>query len=208
MHNTMIRSKRQINVAAISALISAGIPLPCLAADSDNGSGQLPQFNPETFTPQLFWLAVAFGIAYIFFARKTLPEISSVFEKRHERIVRDRETAEKLSREDEEVQKAYEESLANAREEAQRLINESKQAVKEKAEQEHKAFREKYDQETKAMEERLDQAKQDAMQDINDIVTDVAVLSADKVAGVSLTQNEADRIVRQVLSETSNSKAA
>ena len=202
----MFKSLQQMNIAVISALLSAGVAAPCFAADT--GGGQLPQFNPDTFVPQLFWLAVAFGVAYLFFSNKTLPEISSVLAKRHERIASDRETAEKLSREAEEVQQAYEESLANAREEAQRLMNESKQAVKQKAEQEHKAFREKYDRETKALEDRLEQAKRDALQDINDIVAELATQSADKIAGLSLSKNEADRIVEQVVSRNRNSKAA
>ena len=206
----MRQTLRQFNIAAISALMSTGIAAPCLASESgsENSGGQLPQFNPETFTPQLFWLAVAFVVAYIFFANKTLPEISSVLSKRQERTVSDRETAEKLSREAEEVQKAYEESLANARQEAQKLMNETKQAVKDKAEQENKAFRDRYDAETRALEERLEQAKQDAMQDIDDIVADLATQTAEKIAGLSLSKSEADRIVKQVVSHNTTHKAA
>ena len=204
----MINPVRQINGAAILVLMSTGIAGPCLAGEADGGGGKLPQFNPDTFTPQLFWLAVAFVVAYIFFAKKTLPEISSVLEKRHERIVSDRETAEKLSREAEDVQKAYEESLAKARDESQRLMNESKQAIKEKAEKEQKAFRDKYDQETRELEARIEQAKKDSMQDINDIVADLAAQSAQKVAGLSLSKNEAGHIVENIASQKTKNKAA
>jgi F-type H+-transporting ATPase subunit b len=211
----MYKLLRQLNSAVTLVLISAGVTAPSFGADSgahagdgEDGGAQLPQFNPETFTSQLFWLAVAFGIAYLVFSNKILPEISGVFEKRHERIVSDRETAERLSREAEEIHQAYEESLANAREEAQRLMNETKQAIKDKTEKEHKAFRDKYDQETRALEDRLEHAKQNAMQDINDIVADLATQSADKIAGLSLSKDEADRIVASVVSQNTDTKAA
>lgn len=204
----MRKSLLQLNGAAILVLFSTGVAAPCFAAESGGGGTQLPQFNPDTFTSQLFWLAVAFVASYLFFAKKTLPEISGVFAKRHERVASDRETAEQLSRQAEEIQQAYEDSLANAREEAQRLMNETKQAIKDKTEKEHKAFRDKYDQETRALETRLEQSKQDAMKDINDIVADLAAQSAGKIAGLSLSKSEADRIVEHVVSQNTNNKAA
>src|SRR5690606_28063422 len=63
-----------------------------LHAEGHPTGGGLPQLDVSTFPSQLFWLFVSFGIMYMIFSRRTLPEISGVLENRQSHIQGDLET--------------------------------------------------------------------------------------------------------------------
>ena len=48
-----------------------------------------PPFNPDSFSSQLIWLAISFGILYLLMSRVALPKIATVLEERHDRIADD-----------------------------------------------------------------------------------------------------------------------
>ena len=49
----------------------------------------MPQLNPEFFISQLFWLVISFTFLFIFLWRISLPRISTVLEKRSNKINED-----------------------------------------------------------------------------------------------------------------------
>ena len=55
--------------------------------------GPRPQFDPSTFTPQLFWLAVTFGVLFFAMWRFALPRLSNIMEARQQRIDADLDKA-------------------------------------------------------------------------------------------------------------------
>ena len=65
--------------------------------------------------PQLFWLALTFGLLYVLLKRFALPRVGEVIEERRERIERDLEKAEKLKAETQLALSNYELALAEAR---------------------------------------------------------------------------------------------
>ena len=70
------------------------------------GAGHKMSFaplDPSTFVPQLFWLALAFGLLYLLLKRVALPRVSDVIEERRERIERDIAKAEGLKVETEQA---------------------------------------------------------------------------------------------------------
>ncbi|MES2678039.1 MAG: hypothetical protein V4612_07010 [Pseudomonadota bacterium] len=46
----------------------------------------MPQFNPESFSSQLFWLAICFGLIYISMSKIFLPRIRDILKERHHNI--------------------------------------------------------------------------------------------------------------------------
>lgn len=46
----------------------------------------MSQFNPESFTSQLFWLAICFGLIYISMSKIFLPRIRDILKERHHDI--------------------------------------------------------------------------------------------------------------------------
>ncbi|MGI9391984.1 MAG: hypothetical protein ACR2N8_00385 [Parvibaculales bacterium] len=82
----------------------------------------MPQFDAPMLGPQLFWLAVCFGILYFIMSAYVLPRMASLFEERRDKIADDVDMAQKLQSEAERACESYESELANARLGASALI--------------------------------------------------------------------------------------
>ena len=64
----------------------------------------MPQFNPEFFVSQLFWLVVFFSFLFVFLWRVSLPRIATVPEKRQNKIDENLSNAKKLQEEAKEIE--------------------------------------------------------------------------------------------------------
>jgi F-type H+-transporting ATPase subunit b len=99
------------------------------------GGNSLPQLDVSTFPSQIFWLLITFGVLNFLISKSALPIIHEVMERRHHRIERDLEQAERLAIEAKVTRESYErlhsESLAQAKNLIARvaLEIEAKQAV-------------------------------------------------------------------------------
>ncbi len=173
-----------------------------LAADAhekhEKSAAGLPQFDPSTFPSQIFWLFVTFAILYLFFSRKTLPEISSTIENRRSQIENDLITAEQLRAEAEAAQRTYEEGLENARTEATKALSDVQEKMKAKAEKQAEQFRQKTEKESLALEKNLEKAKKAAMDDMNTIAAEVASAAAEKIVGINPDIEQAKTVVKAI----------
>lgn len=161
-------------------------------------SAGLPQFDPSSFVGQIFWLVIAFGILYLVFARKSLPEISSVLESRQLHIQSDLDTAESLRREAESVHEAYEKALVSARNEASSLFQSIEQDIKDKGTEAAHKFHEQSMKSMSATENRIAQAKSAAMEDMSAIAADIARQVAEKIIGEPTDLKQAKTVVDQI----------
>ena len=82
----------------------------------------MPQLDVSTFVPQLFWLAVTFGLLLLLMARVGLPRVGGLIEARRRRVDEDLARAAQLKTEAEAALAAYQEALAKARAEAQAAV--------------------------------------------------------------------------------------
>ncbi len=166
--------------------------------DAAASTGGLPQFDPTWFPSQIFWLAVAFFVLYLFFSKKTLPEISSVIENRRNHIRSDLDMAEKLTADAEAVQAAYENGLQSARDQAHQAVENVETAMKEKGAAEYEAFRKRSEDEILAAEKRIDAAKHAAMDQMNTIAAQVAAEAVKKIIGANMDVQKAKSIVESL----------
>lgn len=167
-------------------------------ADHGGGSGGLPQFDPSSFSSQIFWMLLTFAVLYLVFARRVLPKISSVIENRNEHVAGDRNTAQRLTDEAESVQAAYEASLNHARAEAARISQETEAGIKANFEAALAAAAEKADREIAALDARLNTGKQDAMNEMNTIAAEVAAAAAQKLVGIETNIDQAKTVVNKL----------
>lgn len=176
-----------------------------MAHDTGHAEGGLPQLDFSTYSAQIFWLIVIFAFLYVILAKKSLPDISSTIENRKNHIDSDLSTAEGLQAEAESVQHAYEESLKSAREKAMETQGEMEQSIKSKSAAELDAFQKRADKEIKDIEARLERAKADAMENMNDIASEVAADAVQKIIGVNPDAQQAKQVVQSL---TQKAKAA
>lgn len=99
------------------------------AAEEPHASGGLPQLDFSNWGSQIFWLIVALVVLYYLMSRVALPRIAAVIEDRADAIADDLDQAADLRRRAEEADVAYNEALANARAEAQRISAEARAEI-------------------------------------------------------------------------------
>lgn len=164
--------------------------------------GGLPQFEPDWFASQIFWLAISFTVLYIIFSKKTLPDISGVIENRKNHIQSDLETAEKLTAEADEVHDLYQAGLAKAQDSAAKSILSVEEKMKAKATEAQDNFRSKSEEELNAAEGRIQAAKMAAMDDMNAIAAEAAADAVKKIIGRKTSANEVKPIVEAISGDT------
>ncbi len=152
-------------------------------AQAHTSKGGLPQFDSTWFVSQFFWLVLTFAVLYFVFAKITLPSISSVIENRKNIIESDLEEAEKLTAEADMVHDAYHAGLAKSSLEAELLLKQRDDENKEKYNQQSDIFRNKSESAVTDTENRIIKAKQDAMNNMNHVIAEVAAKAIEKIIG-------------------------
>jgi F-type H+-transporting ATPase subunit b len=180
--------------------IAASAPAIVFAAAED-GSGTLPQFNPEHFATQLFWLAISL-IAFFFILRNSaLPKIEDALETRRRKIDDDLDKATAHREEAEAAMAAYEKALASAAEEAKAIHRQVAQEIAEAAAARRSDLAAKLAEDTKSAEARIAAAKEPALANLQDVAVEVVQDAAAKIAGLKISASEAKSAVAASLKE-------
>lgn len=86
----------------------------------------MPQLDVSTFGNQIFWLMVTLVVIYFILSRVALPRIANVLSDRQSTITNDLSAAEALKAKAVEAEAAYNKALADARTQAQAIVNANK----------------------------------------------------------------------------------
>ena len=89
--------------------------------DTVTSAPGMPQLDFSTFSNQIFWLVLTLVVIYFVLSRIALPRISGALVERADTITHDLAEAEDLKQRATEAEKAYEQSLTDARAEAQQI---------------------------------------------------------------------------------------
>ena len=155
-------------------------------AGDDHGSGAFPPFDPAYFPSQLFWFFLTFIALYFLLAKIFLPRVSVTIEERESRIADDLDQASRMQREAEEAEKAYTQSLADARAKAMNVAETTKQAVDTEIQSELAADAEA-DKAAEAAEARIRQVRAAALGNIESVAADAAQAAVTALTGKKLT---------------------
>lgn len=155
----------------------------------------MPQLEPLDWAPQLIWLVITFGILYLLMLKVALPRIGSVIDARADRIARDLATADKLRRETEEAIAAYEQALAEAKQEAHAIVDAGRNKLKEETAAERPKLESELAEKSAEAEKRIEQAKNSAMREVNAVAADVAADIVRQLIGTAPAKAEIDKAV-------------
>lgn len=89
----------------------------------------MPQLDFSTFPNQIFWLLVTLVVIYFVLSKIALPRISSVLAERSGTIMNDIAAAEELKLKAKDAEAAYNQALAEAKAEAQKIAQETRDAI-------------------------------------------------------------------------------
>lgn len=134
----------------------------------------MPQFDPSTFSPQVFWLVLTFAVLYVLMATLALPRIGAVLDERQRRIDDSLDKAAQLKVEAEAAVAAYQQALAQSRAHAHEVVKETMDRLAAEGERHGQDLAARMAAMIKAGEERILAAKAAAVAGLHDVAVDVA----------------------------------
>lgn len=155
----------------------------------------------ELQTTLIFWVIVSFGIMVLVLAKFAFPPLVKVLEDRERKIRESIEQAEQIKTDAEHLLKGYEEKLAEARAEAQKMIADGK----ELGERIRAEIVQKSEEEAKRMiakaEEQINLDVEQARKDLRAEVGSISVDLASKVIERELDMKSHEELIEKYLSE-------
>jgi F-type H+-transporting ATPase subunit b len=160
-----------------------------------------PPLDPGTFVPQLFWLALTFGLLYLLVKRLVLPRVGAVIDERRERIQRDLAKAESLKVETEQALANYEQALGEARAKAGAIGKEMHERLAAEIDKERAKLDAEIAAKLAAAEARIAQSKARAMTGVGEIAGDTAGAIVARLLGKEPSKDEVQRALMQRAAE-------
>ncbi|MCF6321848.1 MAG: F0F1 ATP synthase subunit B [Rhizobiaceae bacterium] len=157
-----------------------------------------PPFDPSTFTSQLLWLAITFGIFYFLMARVVLPRIGNILEVRRDRISQDLEEAQRLKEETDASIAAYEQELAEARKNAHTIAREASETAKLAADKERQKTEAKLANTLAQAEQTVRKVKDAALAQIDTIASDTTQAIISRLIGTKVTKAELAKAISKI----------
>jgi len=159
----------------------------------------MPQFDPSSFTSQLFWLVVTFVALYWVVAKIGIPRIGEVLEQRARVIQDDLDRAAQLKTEADQAIETYEAAMTAARDQAHEHIRTMQAEMKSVADARMAELSAKVTNQIGAAEARINTVKQAAMDGLTSIAADTARDVVSKLAELSPSGGSVDAAVAQAL---------
>jgi F-type H+-transporting ATPase subunit b len=155
----------------------------------------MPQLVAEDWAPQLIWLLITFVLLYLLMVYVALPRIGKVIDARANHIAKDLADAEALRRQTEEAIAAYEQALAEAKQQAHAIIEEGRAKLKAETDAERAKLDKELGKKSAEAEARIEKAKNAAMKDVNAVASDVAADIVRRLIGAAPPKAEIDKAV-------------
>jgi F-type H+-transporting ATPase subunit b len=143
-------------------------------APDAHASGGFPPFEPTYFPSQILWLAITFGLFYLFLKKVVLPRIGGVLEVRRDRIAQDLDQAARMKAEADAAVAAYEQELAEARTSAGVIGQQARDAARADADAERKRIEADLDAKLAESEQRIASIKAKALGEVGAIAEETA----------------------------------
>ena len=142
-----------------------------------------PPFEPSSFAGQLVWFAISFGLLYVLMSRYALPKIGEVLHDRAKRIASDLDEAQGMRNQAEEASAAYEASLAEARNKAKGIAQETRDKLTAEGEARRKDLEGDLARKLAEAEATIQSKTKDAMASVRGIAGDAAGAIVERLTG-------------------------
>jgi F-type H+-transporting ATPase subunit b len=154
------------------------------------------------FEPGLIiWTLVSFLILLILLKKVAFPPILQGMKKREETIKQQLDEAQKTKKEAETLLDDYKRQLADARSEAQKIINEGKGLGESMRKEIVQKAQEESNQIVKRAQEEIELQKQKALMELQEKIADLSIMAASKVISKTLNPEDHRRLVEDYISK-------
>jgi len=172
--------------------VAVGVP------EHSQVEGAFPPMNPEFFASQILWLAITFGVFYYVLSKAIIPRMSQVLDDRRARIDKDLLAAESMRADADEAQAAYEQELAAARANSQRIAQDARDGARTDADLQRKRIEAELDGKLESAQARIAEIKAKALADVDAIAEDAAEAIVAELTGQPASREDVSRAVRSV----------
>ena len=152
-------------------------------AAAAEGHGSFPPFDASTFPSQLLWLAITFGLFYLFLKKVVLPRVGGILEDRSARISSDLDEASRMKAQADEAVAAYEQELAEAKAKANAIGQQARHASKAEAEAARKKVEESLGKKLAEAEAQIATIKSNAMREVGSIAEETSAAIVQQLTG-------------------------
>jgi F-type H+-transporting ATPase subunit b len=180
-----------------------GEPVEGAEAHAEAEHGAFPPFDPATYASQLFWLAISFGLLYLLVSRVALPRIGAILENRSNRIAADLAEAGRLKSESEAAVAAYEQALAEARQNAHAIAQKARDAVKAEIAAHRAGIEAGLQEKLEAAEAQIAAVKARAIAGVDAIAREAAEAMVEVLLGAEAAKAEVAEAVAAAMAERS-----
>lgn len=160
--------------------------------------GAFPPFDPATFPSQLLWLAITFGLFYLFLKKVVMPRLGGIIDVRNDRISQDLDHAARLKGEADAAVAAYEQELAEAKAKANAIGQQANDAAKAEADTARKKVEVALDKKLGEAEASIASIKANAMKEVGSIAEDTASAIVEALVGGKTSKAEIAAAVKSV----------
>ena len=161
----------------------------------------MPQLNqlPFIFWSQLFWLAVAFGVAFVVIGIGMVPKIQGTVDLRDKKIADDLERAQAARRDADETEAAWRARMDAARADAARIAQEAKLESARDTEARVKTAADKINVSVESAQSRIRDAVTSARSEIELVAAEAVQEMVRRLTGMTVEQNDAVAAVKAEL---------
>ncbi|MGE0280385.1 MAG: F0F1 ATP synthase subunit B [Rhizobiaceae bacterium] len=151
--------------------------------DAGHGGGVFPPFDSSTYPSQLLWLAITFGLFYLFLKKAVLPRIAHILETRSDRIAQDLDQAARSKADADAAVAAYEQELAEAKAKANSIGQSARDGAKADAEAQRKKVEAELEGKMAEAEKSIAAIKTKAMGEVGSIAESTAAAIIEQLTG-------------------------
>jgi len=144
-----------------------------------------PPFEKEFFPSQLFWLAIIFIVLYLMMAKLAVPRLEGILAARRKQVEGDLAEAEHNRKQSDAALAAYEKQLADARNRAQIVANETRDRLNVQSEKARQELEAKLNTKLAEAEKTIAATKTAAMANVHAIAADAAAAIVQQLIGAA-----------------------
>ena len=159
----------------------------------------MPQFDTHFFSSLIFWEVVSFGILLWVLYKFALPPILEILETRERKIRESIDQAEQNRAAAEQRLKEYEVKLQGAAREAEGIMAEARQKAQRLLEENEQRLRAESERIKTETSQEIDRERRKAVQQVREQTADLAILVAEKVLVRSLSDEDHHRLAKEAL---------
>jgi F-type H+-transporting ATPase subunit b len=158
--------------------------------------GLFPPFDSSTYASQLLWLAITFGLFYLFMQKVIVPRIGGILENRRDRVASDIDEASRLNSEADEAVAAYEQELAEAKSRANQIAQAARENAKSEADIERTQVESDLAAKMAEAESRIAEIKASALAEVDTIAEETTSAIVEQLIGASVTKQTVSSAVK------------